>query len=92
VRPVVLDGVTEGLIFAAKGLRVPDAERGGNQMTDTAVLIFTSGTTGLPKPAVVPWKKFLLSGRTASNWLGVKSADRYYTVSECAFTACGKEG
>jgi acyl-coenzyme A synthetase/AMP-(fatty) acid ligase len=92
VRPVVLDGVTEGLIFAAKGLRVPDAERGGNQMTDTAVLIFTSGTTGLPKPAVVPWKKFLLSGRTVSNWLGVKSTDRYYTVSGTASTIRGREG
>jgi acyl-CoA synthetase (AMP-forming)/AMP-acid ligase II len=80
VRPVVLDPVTEGLIVAAKGLRVPDEERGGNQMTDTAVLIFTSGTTGLPKPAVVPWKKFLLSSRTVSNWLGVKSTDRYYTA------------
>jgi len=80
VRAVVLDPVTDGLILAAKGLRVPDAERGGNQMTDTAVLIFTSGTTGLPKPAVVPWKKFLLSGRTVSNWLGIKSTDRYYTA------------
>jgi acyl-coenzyme A synthetase/AMP-(fatty) acid ligase len=86
VRAVVLDPVTDGLILAAKGLRVPDAERGGNQMTDTAVLIFTSGTTGLPKPAVVPWKKFLLSGRTVSNWLGIKSTDRYYTVSESAST------
>ncbi|CAD0115550.1 unnamed protein product [Aureobasidium uvarum] len=79
VTPVVLDEMIESRILAATGLRVPDAERGGAQMTDTAVLIFTSGTTGLPKPAVVPWKKFLLSGRTVSNWLGIKSTDRYYT-------------
>lgn len=81
VLPVVLDEVIESRIVATKGLRVPDAERGGQQMWDTAVLIFTSGTTGLPKPAVVPWRKFLLSGRTVSNWLGIKSTDRYYTVS-----------
>lgn len=81
VQAVVLDDVTEGRIVATAGLRVPDEERGGDKISDTAVLIFTSGTTGLPKPAVVPWKKFLLSGRTVSNWLGVKSTDRYYTVS-----------
>ncbi|THW60096.1 acetyl-CoA synthetase-like protein [Aureobasidium pullulans] len=80
VQAVVLDDVTEGRIVATAGLRVPDEERGGDKISDTAVLIFTSGTTGLPKPAVVPWKKFLLSGRTVSNWLGVKSTDRYYTA------------
>ncbi|KAI5253965.1 acetyl-CoA synthetase-like protein [Aureobasidium subglaciale] len=80
VKTVVLDAVVETRIVAATGLRVPDEERGGNQMTDTAVLIFTSGTTGLPKPAVVPWKKFLLSGKTVSTWLGIKSTDRYYTA------------
>ncbi|THX20115.1 acetyl-CoA synthetase-like protein, partial [Aureobasidium pullulans] len=80
VQAVVLDDVTEGRIVATAGLRVPNEERGGDKISDTAVLIFTSGTTGLPKPAVVPWKKFLLSGRTVSNWLGVKSTDRYYTA------------
>ncbi|THX85267.1 acetyl-CoA synthetase-like protein, partial [Aureobasidium pullulans] len=80
VQAVVLDDVTEGRIVATAGLRVPDEERGGDKISDTAVLIFTSGTTGLPKPAVVPWKKFLLSGRTVSNWLGVKPTDRYYTA------------
>ncbi|THY98872.1 acetyl-CoA synthetase-like protein, partial [Aureobasidium pullulans] len=80
VQAVVLDDVTEGRIVATAGLRVPDEERGGDKISDTAVLIFTSGTTGLPKPAVVPWKKFLLSGRTVSTWLGVKSTDRYYTA------------
>ncbi|KAH0006989.1 acetyl-CoA synthetase-like protein, partial [Aureobasidium melanogenum] len=77
---VVLDEVVEGRIVATKGLRVPDAERGGQQMWDTAVLIFTSGTTGLPKPAVVPWRKFLLSPKTVGNWMGIKSTDRYYTA------------
>ncbi|THX14624.1 acetyl-CoA synthetase-like protein, partial [Aureobasidium pullulans] len=80
VQAVVLDDMTEGRIVATAGLRVPNEERGGDKISDTAVLIFTSGTTGLPKPAVVPWKKFLLSGRTVSNWLGVKSTDRYYTA------------
>ncbi|KAG9960534.1 acetyl-CoA synthetase-like protein, partial [Aureobasidium melanogenum] len=77
---VVLDEVIEGRIVATKGLRVPDTERGGQQMWDTAVLIFTSGTTGLPKPAVVPWRKFLLSPKTVGNWMGIKSTDRYYTA------------
>ncbi|CAC9892227.1 unnamed protein product [Aureobasidium pullulans] len=87
VQAVVLDDVTEGRIVATAGLRVPDEERGGDKISDTAVLIFTSGTTGLPKPAVVPWKKFLLSGRTVSNWLGVKSTDRYYTTFFASATA-----
>ncbi|KAH0108420.1 acetyl-CoA synthetase-like protein, partial [Aureobasidium melanogenum] len=77
---VVLDEVIEGRIVALQGLRVPDTERGGQQMWDTAVLIFTSGTTGLPKPAVVAWRKFLLSPKTVGSWLGIKSTDRYYTA------------
>lgn len=81
VQAVVLDEVTESRIAAAKGLRVGDEERGGDKISDPAVLIFTSGTTGLPKPAVVPWKKFLSSSRFVGSWMGVKPTDRYYTVS-----------
>lgn len=80
VKSVVLDATVEVRVVATQGLRAPDEERGGDKISDTAVLIFTSGTTGLPKPAVVPWKKFLLSGRTVSNWMGIKSTDRYYTA------------
>jgi acyl-CoA synthetase (AMP-forming)/AMP-acid ligase II len=80
VKPLVLDPTVELRILATQPLRVLDEERGGDKITDTAVLIYTSGTTGLPKPAVVPWKKFLLSGKTVSNWLGIKSTDRYYTA------------
>lgn len=82
-KAIVLDESIESGVMASEGLRISNEERGGDKMTDAAVLIFTSGTTGLPKPAIVPWKKFLLSSRTVCNWLGVRPTDRYYTVRPC---------
>ena len=37
--------------------RPPDSMRAGAVLTDTAMLMFTSGTTGLPKPAIVSFSK-----------------------------------
>lgn len=84
---VVVDSTAEAGIGANAGYRAPDEDRAGSKISDLAVLIFTSGTTGLPKPAIVPWKKFYTSSKTVSSWLSVKPTDRYYTVSKALHIA-----
>ena len=79
----ILDDATEASIRSTTGFRAPDETRHCSKGTDFALLIFTSGTTGLPKPAVVPWRKFY-SSKAMAVWLGVKPKDRYYTVSDVA--------
>lgn len=48
-------------------------------MGDTAFYIFTSGTTGLPKAAILSHKRMLITGGMAANMLlRLKSTDRMY--------------
>jgi acyl-CoA synthetase (AMP-forming)/AMP-acid ligase II len=77
----IVDNATETKARSVTGFRAPDEDRNGDKTSDLAVLIFTSGTTGLPKPAVVPWRKFYSSSKSMSVWLEVKPTDRFYTVS-----------
>ena len=76
----IVDAATENSIQNLAGYRAPDKDRDGDRCSDLSVLIFTSGTTGLPKPAIVPWKKFYNSSKAMSVWMNVKPTDRYYTV------------
>ena len=64
--------------------RAPDAVRSIPQFRSPAALIFTSGTTGLPKPAIVPWERMCMGGRFCLRLLGLnrvntKHPDRFYT-------------
>lgn len=55
---VFLDGAAEKQIEGLKGVRPPDSVRAGAGITTgftTALLTFTSGTTGLPKAAICKW-------------------------------------
>lgn len=80
VTTVVVDDGVERRVKDTAGYRAPDSDRAGAKGSDLAVLIFTSGTTGLPKPAIVPWRKFYASSKSMALWLGVKPTDRYYTA------------
>jgi len=62
---------------SAPGTNLPETRR--IKLTDSATFLFTSGTTGLPKAAVVSHRRFLATG--ATTWrLGLKSdeSDRLY--------------
>ena len=78
---VYLDAAVEADIAATDAVRAPDAVRAGLRAQDMAILIFTSGTTGLPKAAIVSWSKVNLSSNYLANWAGLKRSDVFYTVS-----------
>jgi crotonobetaine/carnitine-CoA ligase len=44
-----------------------------------AELLFTSGTTGLPKAAVQSFRSMRLTGEAFADWLGLASSDRLFT-------------
>jgi acyl-CoA synthetase (AMP-forming)/AMP-acid ligase II len=66
-------------VHASSSERPPDSLRCGELPRDTAVLIFTSGTTGLPKAAIVAWLKLTVAGSFATGWLATKPNDIFYT-------------
>ena len=71
----------EDEIMGSDGLREPNEARAGQMGQDMAVLIFTSGTTGLPKPAIVSWTKICVASLFFAKYLPLKASDRLYTVS-----------
>lgn len=80
VQSITLDQTVLAHIDRLEGLRVDDAERGCGP-SDAGMLIFTSGTTGLPKAAVIPWLKMLSSGDAVASLMRLTPKDRYLTVS-----------
>lgn len=65
--------------------RAPDSARAGAIGRTQCALIMTSGTTGLPKAAVVPFERTSVAGESIARWMGLrpvtdKHPDRYYTA------------
>ena len=78
VQVVFFDTTLEDQIKATKAVREPDSSRSVAPL-DMALLIFTSGTTGLPKPATVTWRKVRILTGFMPPWFGLKKTDRLYT-------------
>ena len=78
---VYFNAALEQEILIIQGVREPDLSRKAGRL-DTAILIFTSGTTGLPKAGIVSWQKCLLITGFVPPFLGLKTSDRYYTVGD----------
>lgn len=55
---VYISATVRDMVERRASKRQPDDLRAGAKRSDIAVLIFTSGTTGLPKPAIVSWMRF----------------------------------
>jgi acyl-coenzyme A synthetase/AMP-(fatty) acid ligase len=68
-------------VMHTTAVREPDSERFAGKMQDMANLIFTSGTTGLPKPAIISWHKNIAGPLAVATWMGLKKTDVFYTVS-----------
>ncbi|KAI1613944.1 putative bifunctional fatty acid transporter/acyl-CoA synthetase [Exophiala viscosa] len=65
--------------------RAPDSARAGAIGRSQCCLIFTSGTTGLPKAAKIPWLRTSWGSDLISRWLGLRPVtsskpDRFYTA------------
>lgn len=71
----------EAKVLATAPDRSPDSARAGIQFHHMAALVYTSGTTGMPKPAIVSWGKCYVGGTFASTLMGRGSHDTMYTVS-----------
>ncbi|CUS09609.1 unnamed protein product [Tuber aestivum] len=81
---VVFDEATERVVETWKGFRPGDGERDGAKLPDMAMLNRNanqeySGTTGLPKAAVISFLKTHYSAGYVSAWLGLKKSDKFYT-------------
>ena len=78
VETIFFDAAVEKQIMDTEAVREPDSSRSAVRL-DMALLIFTSGTTGLPKPATVSWQKIHLLTGFMPSWFGLLKSDRYYT-------------
>ncbi|KAI8948074.1 fatty-acyl-CoA synthase [Xylaria longipes] len=58
---------------------LPKERRTDLDPTATSMLLFTSGTTGLPKGVVMPRARPLILGRGVGGYLGLKPGQRMYT-------------
>ncbi|ETI29094.1 hypothetical protein G647_01547 [Cladophialophora carrionii CBS 160.54] len=82
---VVLDTGLQSSLEYFPPYRAPDTARSGALGRSPCVLISTSGTTGLPKAAIVPWDRTAVASGLIYRWLGLrnvtsKNPDRYYTA------------
>ena len=59
--------------------RPPDSLRKGPVLTDMEMLMYTSGTTGLPKPAIISFNKLGAAPILFATWARITSSDRFYT-------------
>jgi acyl-CoA synthetase (AMP-forming)/AMP-acid ligase II len=83
----ILTPELEAEVMATDGVRVEDSERSETLAQNMAVLVYTSGTTGLPKPAILSWRKIFVSVYLFPNWLGYTNKDVFYTVSYFPLTS-----
>ena len=62
-------------------VRLPNEVRSTGAVSEIASLVYTSGTTGMPKPGIVSSLKTNLGASMCSSWMGAGPGDIYYTVS-----------
>jgi acyl-coenzyme A synthetase/AMP-(fatty) acid ligase len=77
---VIFTPVLEAEVEATEGVRAPDWTRSEDKTQNMAKLVFTSGTTGLPKPAIVSWTKTNVGSKILTNWAAIARSDVFYTV------------
>ncbi|PSR78057.1 hypothetical protein BD289DRAFT_444448 [Coniella lustricola] len=79
VRLEIFSDECKAQVLATEPGRLPDRERSVDAIAEMANLIFTSGTTGLPKAAVVSWGKIHAAGMFAAGFVKTRGDDIFYT-------------
>ncbi|KAJ5041697.1 uncharacterized protein L3040_005267 [Drepanopeziza brunnea f. sp. 'multigermtubi'] len=75
----VLTPELEVQIATIHGVREPDSARTEDKSQNMAIVIFTSGTTGLPKGAIVSWNKIIVGSGLVPGWMSFTKDDIFYT-------------
>ena len=86
VNIVILTPELQRDVHVTEPVRAPDQDRSEDLPQNMALLIFTSGTTGMPKPAIMSWTKIIIGAGFTSRWLSWKPGDVFYTVSRPCMT------
>mmetsp|Transcript_28891 Transcript_28891/g.56713 ORF Transcript_28891/g.56713 Transcript_28891/m.56713 type:complete len:624 (+) Transcript_28891:47-1918(+) len=76
-------------IAAHSDARTPKSFRDGVTFTDTALLVYTSGTTGMPKAATIKHMRLYSMGMGFAVVFEILPADRIYTVLPLYHSAGG---
>ena len=71
--------VSDQDIAKRKNTRPSDSLRAGSKLLQMEMLLYTSGTTGLPKAAVISFMKLAGGPVIFKKWLDLKPSDRLYT-------------
>lgn len=61
-------------------LQAPPLASGADEPSATAALLYTSGTTGFPKGALLTHRAMMMDARGAAKRLGVRSGDRWTSI------------
>jgi acyl-coenzyme A synthetase/AMP-(fatty) acid ligase len=85
---IIFTPEVEAEVVAIDGVRAPDSARSEDKSQNMAKLVFTSGTTGLPKPAIVSWTKTNVGSMLIPNWASFARPDVFYTVGETLTFLC----
>jgi acyl-CoA synthetase (AMP-forming)/AMP-acid ligase II len=80
VKFVTLTSELESDAMTFVAVREPDSVRSDSKKQKMGMLVFTSGTTGLPKPTIVSWSKCYSGADIFRKWIGIRSSDVVYTV------------
>ncbi|KAL8970960.1 MAG: hypothetical protein Q9183_001277 [Haloplaca sp. 2 TL-2023] len=86
------DTVASEIVSTINGVREPDSCRSGDPIYHLAALMYTSGTTGHPKAAVVSWGKITMGGGYLAGMLSLGKSDRYYTCMPLYHATAGALG
>lgn len=69
--------------------RIPRSARRGVRAMDKALLVYTSGTTGLPKAATITHLRFFSMAKVFTTVFGIRPEDRIYCVLPLYHSAGG---
>ncbi|KAG9238200.1 hypothetical protein BJ875DRAFT_70259 [Amylocarpus encephaloides] len=79
VEMVIFTPELQSVVMAIQEKREKDSERSEAKAIDMGMIIFTSGTTGLPKGAIVSWNKVIRASLIVPAWNEFSKADTFYT-------------